>query len=160
MNDTRTPDELLRDGLQLLTDSYRSHVRELAADFVKDCRNDDPLMERDTMMERLHELIDSDAWVIYTQRAQAVAMISNNDSAALDNYGADSLLEKGGGIKWSALAYAALEADLLEELSRLDGVDMSADRPLSTPEIPCACCGAVLSALEQDIGHTCREVRQ
>tara|TARA_R110000824_G_scaffold49501_1_gene139018 strand:- start:756 stop:1091 length:336 start_codon:yes stop_codon:yes gene_type:complete len=86
---------------------YWAEISEIAAYVTEEARDE----ERD-IHEVLHEQVDSHQFVIYTAQAQEVLAISDNDGAYVDNYGAEGVT-KGGSLNWSALAYAAMEADVM-----------------------------------------------
>lgn len=119
-------EQKLNNAIGLMRDAYRAHVRELAGDII-DHAKDEPEGDRDSLLEYMHETIDGDGWVIYTSKAQAVCLVSSNDDAYVDNYGTDGIVSDGG-LNWSAMAYAALEADVLEELDS-QGFDVNEEHP-------------------------------
>lgn len=101
-------------------DDYLEHVRDCAAEYLKDIKAGE--YTREDFLERLHEDVDSDRWVIYTHLAQLVLTYSSNDGAYFDNFRVEGATDKNG-IRWSALAYAALEQDILDELGHYVDVD-------------------------------------
>ena len=86
---------------------YWDEVAELAETVTEEARDD----ERE-IYEVLHETIDSHQFVIYTRQAQEVLAISPNDGAYIDNYGSQGMTENGA-LNWSALAFTAMEADVM-----------------------------------------------
>ena len=88
-------EEKLNDALQLMRDAYRQHVRDRAEDIAE--LIGDEITDRDNFFDRVHEEVDSDAWVIYTNVAQAIV-----------------------------LSYAALEQDIFEQLNAM-GYDINDD---------------------------------
>jgi hypothetical protein len=110
-------EEQLSQAQARMSRAYQLHVEELARDIVDAAKRDE--MDADEVDTYIHESIDSDGWVIYTHKAHAVLLASSNDSAYFDELGNDGAITDGG-INWSALAYMALRADVMEELERLD----------------------------------------
>lgn len=122
----KDPDTLLGEALCLMRDAYRTHVREIAGDIIRESR-DNPDEDREWVLQYIHETIDGDGWVIYTAKAQAVVLCSDNDGASIESFGSDGIVEHGA-INWSMLAYGALEADVMEALDR-EGFDVNAEFP-------------------------------
>jgi hypothetical protein len=79
-------------------------------------------------LEWIHETVDGHEFVIYTAKAQSVLAISANDGAYIENYGTEGVV-CDGGLNWSGLAYAAMEADLFEALGDLDDFDVNDPNP-------------------------------
>lgn len=103
-------------AISMLRDEYFDHVESLAADFVAEIG--DAYRSREALWDGIMERCDSDEWVIYTARAQAVAMVSHSVGDAIFEFGADSIVS-GGEINWSFLACAALVRDVQNALPAL-----------------------------------------
>lgn len=106
---------------------YRDEVRSIAEEAVSEARSGafgSGEEAREAFSERLWETLDGHCFVIYTAKAQAVLCHSDNDGAAVEQYGGDGLV-KDGALNWSLMAYCAMEADVTEALDRVDGFDMS-----------------------------------
>lgn len=119
---TKSADDLFGDAMQLMRDAYWAHVRDLAEDIAgmgRDGEFGEGEPAREKMLEYVHETVDGDGWVIYTAKAQAVCLVSDNDGAYADNYGSEGIIDDSG-IAWSRLAYAALEADVMGHLDVID----------------------------------------
>jgi len=114
----RSADDLLSEAMDLARKAYWAHIRDLAEDVVDVCKRGE-VEDEDGLQTYIHETIDGDGWVIYTAKAQMVLLVSDNDGAYVDNFGEEGMATKDG-INWSALAYAAMEADLREHLDVLD----------------------------------------
>lgn len=136
MDDRRSADDLFSEAIDSMRKAYWAHVWELAEsviDEIKEAKGRGDIDARsgvEWLRENVHETCDGDSWVIYTQRAQAVLLVSDNDGAYVDSYGAEGMADRDG-VNWSALAYAALEADLYEQLDA-EGYD-----PNDADEWPC-----------------------
>jgi hypothetical protein len=113
--------------MRLTEREYYDEICTLAAEAVKEARKGTfgtGEEAREGLQEWVHETLDGHEYVIYTAQAQSVISISNNDGAYVENYGSDGLV-KNGELNWSALAYAAMEADLLEALNSTGGFDVN-----------------------------------
>ena len=100
-------------------------VKQELLDRVKEGESGEDL--REWLIEHLDESIDGSARVIYTWKAKMCMVYSSNESAYFDEMGGEGACGKDG-INWSALAYFAFRADVIEELERL-GVDFNAPVP-------------------------------
>lgn len=74
---------------------------------------------REAFQDRLWENCDGHDWVIYTALAKQIVCESKNSGAYIEMCGGSDGVTEGGDLAWSRLAYAALEQDILEELSRI-----------------------------------------
>lgn len=93
--------------LDSLDAETQAEVRENGFDAVDSAR--------EALQERLWETIDGHQWVIYTSYNFDVLRFSDNEEYSIVEFGADSVLtEDRDGIKWAALAFGALYADVLE----------------------------------------------
>src|SRR5512147_1548862 len=103
---------------------YYEDVNNLASS-IKEAYERGEIADRDSLIDHIHETVDGCARVIYTASAQEALLVSCNDSAGIDNLGADGF-DWSSGIPWSQLAYFAVEADVMDAL-RDDGLDVNAD---------------------------------
>jgi len=119
---------------QITHHQYHAEVRSIAQDLLTEVRDDNPgeladsCIVREALEERLWETIDGHQWVIYTYKAQQIIALSSNDSYSAENFGAESIVTEDGDIKWEAIAFGALYADVSEILWGLHGE--SVDREL------------------------------
>lgn len=117
-------DDAFKEGLSLLRAWYQSEIEGLAG-YFRDQIKSGHIEDRDSLDQEIHETVDGCGLVIYTGQAQATLLCSQNDSVSVE----EGLLDLGSsrdGVPWSALAYGAVRADILEELERL-GVDVNDD---------------------------------
>ena len=117
--------DLLEDGINSLRREYYGDIRSMAEDLAKEIKTG-TIETREDLMDRIHEDVDGNQWVIYTRRAQVVLLVSDNDSAGPDSLGAEGFDWKDG-IPWSQLAYFAVEQDLIEALGAEDGIEINED---------------------------------
>lgn len=108
---------------ELTVRDYENHVTELASCVIDELRYRVKAGEsgeslREWLIEHIHETCDSSAWVIYTAKAQFI-VCHRGTEAYTDQFGEEGLT-KDGDINWPAIAYMALEQDVIEELDRQD----------------------------------------
>jgi hypothetical protein len=100
---------------------YWRHVRALADDVKENATRrvredgDDP---NEAVNECLHETVDGSAWVVYTRRNFDVLRYSENEDAAVEEFGTECLTNDSG-VDWARLAFCALRADVQAQLSDL-----------------------------------------
>jgi hypothetical protein len=116
-------------GKQLARADYWSDVRSIADSIkdelsrrIKDGERGETL--REWLIEHIRETIDGSQRVIYTAQAQECLLYSEHDGQYLEDFGSDGAVSDGA-INWSALAFSAFEADVIEQLGAL-GVDLNA----------------------------------
>ena len=98
--------------------SYREYwdeVRSLAAQCVEEAKEQCDPCEDSDIHDRVWETCDGHQWVIYTAYNFDVLKHSENDGYSVDSFGADSIVEDGN-IRWCALAFGALYADVMEAI--------------------------------------------
>ena len=107
--------------------SYWQDVTDMA-DQVEEYAKENDWPDREAIFDYMHDSIDGCGRIIYTQNAKECLVFSRNDGAYVDQFGKEGVTDGQGNLNWSALAYAAFEADVFEELSSR-GFDLNADRP-------------------------------
>ena len=116
------PTEAERDAaLRVLRADYWDDVRACAQDIADDATRrakDGETDLRDWLLERVHETCDGHSRVIYTGLAIETLLFSDNESAYVDDFGEDGVCTDGA-VNWSALAFAAFERDVMEQLDAL-----------------------------------------
>jgi len=109
---------------EITRSDYYREVRSLAATILADVREESPGATEDerheALQERLWETVDGHEWVVYTYKAQQVVAHSDNDGYSAENFGAESIVDESGRIKWEAIAFGALFADVSDVLWALD----------------------------------------
>jgi hypothetical protein len=125
VNSYEGTDAISREADRIKAAEYRETVRGVTEEIVQAVK-DGGVTDRDDLETRLHEDIDGHHDVIYTYAAMEVIMQSSNSGAYVEQFGTDGVVEDGE-IQWSRLAYAALLADVNEELSQSDEIDLNAD---------------------------------
>jgi hypothetical protein len=111
-------------GRDQMEAEYYEDVNNLASS-IKDAYNNGEIADRDGLLERVHEEVDSCGRVIYTARAQEACIVSRNASAGIESLGSQGF-DWSNGIPWSALAFFAVEADVYDAL-REEGIDPNDD---------------------------------
>ena len=119
-----TAESLMDQAMTLMRRAYYGTIRDMAEDIKKAIENDE-ISDSDALRERIHEDCDGSQWVIYTFKAQQVCMASDNDGAYAEDFGDEGIV-RDGSINWSALAYAAMERDIYEQLEA-EGVNVNGD---------------------------------
>lgn len=117
----RGEDDLLSLGQSLVRRWYYSRVRGLAEYVLRACVDGEVF----DLGNYLHETIDGTDIVVYTYKADAALMASDNDSAFEDS-GMD------GNLTAEQRAYFALEADVRESMQSM--IDHGAPEGLVLPE--------------------------
>lgn len=112
---------------------YQEEISSLADDLVEEMQNHD----RESWFDYVHETLDGHSFCIYTAESQDVVRHSNNDGAAVEDFGADCLV-KDNQLNWGMMAYCALERDVLEEINR-QGYDINDDDTFG-PQMECSIC--------------------
>jgi hypothetical protein len=127
----KSADEQFRDAISVLTGQYQREIDAICEDLVSRVVSRE-ITSRDDFDTAIHETIDGHHDVIYTQSAQVVVLVSGNDGAGIENYGADGIVQDGA-INWSALAYSAMEADVRDRLPSAgpDWFDVNDDESFS-----------------------------
>ena len=93
-------------------------IREIERGYLDDVRSiaeeaaELPEDERD---DYIHETVDGNEWVIYTFRAMLVPIVSSNDDAYERDFGG----QPDGAMREAQIAYAAMRADVEEEVLRI-----------------------------------------
>ena len=124
--DGMAAEEVLSQANSMIRQAYYSDVRDYAREIVQSVK-DGEISDRDELYTRVSETVDGTQWVIYTHKAMAVLMASDNDGAYLDEYGAEGLID-GGALNWSRMAFAAMERDMFEQLDA-EGLDVNGETP-------------------------------
>lgn len=117
--------------------AYHAEIRNLAAS-VKDAIKSGEITDAEGLDEWIHQTIDGHHDVIYTYAAQGVIRASDNDDAMIDEMGPEGLTTDGA-INWSGLAFFAMRADLVEQLSA-EGIPVGSGPEEWQTEQPCTAC--------------------
>ena len=99
----------LNDYLRPARAEYREEIRSLAAEAIAECDGD-----RERIDDWLHETIDGHEWVIYTFKAQFVALVCDCD--AWDAAEVDD--PEVGPVRTERVAYCAMTYDARSEVER------------------------------------------
>lgn len=94
---------------------YYSGVRSIAEELADEFKLEGPAVgEQDEAVQtRLHELVDSSEWVIYTFQSRLVGLLSENNDAYLDTY------SEKEAVAPEVIAFTAMEADVQELMSNV-----------------------------------------
>jgi hypothetical protein len=109
--------EKLNDLLELARPVYQQTVEAMALDAYRYIRGD--VLDHEELTTFLDEKLETHHWVAWTNKAQLVCLLSENNGALFDDdAGTSEWVE--GGIDWSKLAYAAMRKDVLKALAEMD----------------------------------------
>lgn len=109
--------EKLDDLLELARPVYQQTVEAMALDAYRYIRGD--VLDHEELMAFLEEKLEAHHWVAWTNKAQLVCLLSENNGALFDNEAGTSEWAESG-IDWSALACAAMVKDVLKALAEMD----------------------------------------
>lgn len=110
---TRPTDSEIQAALSVLRADYYADVTDIAQDAISEVKAGN-ITDYEALDEYVRESVDGTQRVIYTSKAARGLLISSND-AAFEDMGISAT--KDGDVNWSGMMYAALLADVLEELS-------------------------------------------
>lgn len=132
----RMDDEAWKKWALLTLDRARAEtVERIAKDVGKEWRSGGFNGSREHMIEHIESSCDSAC--TYIQESQIILLTSQYDSAYLDEYGEMPSMDRG--MPWSALAVAALRADVIAALRDQEDIDVDVDPPREG-EIECSIC--------------------
>lgn len=99
-------------AIAALQREYRTEIRSIASDVVRECYDPETREPRDLdeCYEYLTQMIDGHAWVIYTWRARLVLVLTDYPDAYEDDLG-----ERPGSVEQAA--HMAMRADVREMLA-------------------------------------------
>lgn len=130
-------ESLVKDAESVLRAEYYTDVRELASEIKEELKErlvageaGEPL--REWLIERIDEAVDGHHRIIYTWQSQKLLLFSDNASAYADDFGDEGIVENGD-ICWNRLAWAAMRADLRDQLDA-EGIDVNEPDGDSTRE--------------------------
>ena len=124
-----TKDEITVDNaVSIIRKDYYDDVKGVAQELIDETKTDykegtrgEEL--RENLLERIHEIIDSQQRVMYTFQAQLGMLVSENSGAYIEEYGIENATMEDD-LNWSALMFAAMERDVMEELDHM-GFDVN-----------------------------------
>lgn len=113
--------DAVNDAVQVIRQDYYQDVQGVAQDVAEYIRENAPI-DRDRIMDVIHETIDGHGRVIYTFQAKLGLLASDNEDAYFEDFGSDTMPTE------SQKMYCAMERDVYEELDRM-GIDINDDYP-------------------------------
>lgn len=150
-----TEEENLARARSTMRQNYYTSVEHAAKNIFDDYCSGSFAGSRETLEEVIGN--NADGQVTYTSDAQECLLFSNNDTAGIDELGADGFDWKSG-VPWSQLAYFAFQADLRKELEDL-GIDLNEDPPEQDEvAVKCDQCGKIKVAVKGETTcNACQE---
>lgn len=118
-------DALIEEGRRICERDYWDDVRGCAESLVERIKEKTYIKTSEDLREAIHNDVDGSARVIYTHLAIECLRFSKYDGRAVEEGLVDASQFKDG-IPWSALAYAAFEQDVYDQLDAL-GIDVNSD---------------------------------
>jgi hypothetical protein len=112
-NDGRITEEQHDEAMRVLRAEYYQSVRGIAATLAERVK-DGEITDRDGFEQAIHESVDGSYWVIYTHANFQVLLCSDNHDAYSEEYGEPPV--QGDSINWAALAFAAMERDVRQQI--------------------------------------------
>ncbi len=110
-----------RSANEVTEEDVKAAVSILSMDYYNDCRSvAQDLAQRmkageiEEFGDALHEAVDSTQRITYTFQAKCGLLVSDNADAYTEEFGEPPI--EHGDIKWEALAFAAMEKDVIKEL--------------------------------------------
>ena len=107
------PERQHDDAMRVLRQEYFSGVRGITEDLKARVASGE-IDSEDALHDAVHEAVDGSYWVIYTHANFQVLMCSDNHDAYSEDYGEPPV--SGNDINWAALAYAAMERDVRQQI--------------------------------------------
>lgn len=127
-----TNDEKIEAARRVLRADYWDDVRRVAEDFKENVESGH-ITSLDEAETWLHESVDGTQRVIYTGQAIEGLLYTDHESAFVDEFGEEGLVESGD-VNWSGLMYSALMADVRKTLGDIEDL-------IAEAETACYSCG-------------------
>ena len=102
------------DAMRVLRAEYYQGVRGISQELADRVASGE-ITERDGLEQALSESIDSSYWVIYTHANFQVLLCTDHHDEYSEQYG-EAPLTNGKDINWAALAYAAIDRDVRDQM--------------------------------------------
>ena len=112
-NDGRITEEQHDDAMRVLRAEYYQSVRRMTED-LKRAIKDGEVTDQESLETWIQQSVDGSYWVIYTHANFQVLMCSDNHDAYSEDFEEPPL--SGSDINWAALAYAAMQRDLQQQI--------------------------------------------
>ncbi len=100
----------VRAAVSILSMDYYNDCRDVAKELARQMKDG----EVDDFSDALHQAVDGTQRIIYTFQAKCGLLVSDNADAYVEEFGEAPV--EGGNIKWEAMAFAAMEQDVIKEL--------------------------------------------
>lgn len=109
-------DKQHEDAVNVLRAEYYQGVRGIVQELAGRVKGKDRDIEsQDDWESAIHQAVDGSYWVIYTHANFQVLMCSDHHDAYSEEYGQPAV--EGDSINWAALAFAAMDRDVREQIS-------------------------------------------
>lgn len=111
------------EAMRILRAEYYGGVRDIVQELADRVKSED-ISSQDDLETAIHQAVDGSYWVIYTHANFQVLMCSDHHDAYSEEFGRAPV--EGDSINWPALAFAALDRDVRDQMSS-EGVGVSLD---------------------------------
>jgi hypothetical protein len=130
-NDGRITEAQHDEAIRVLRAEYYQAVRGIAHELAEQIK-DGYIKSRDDWETALNQAVDGSFWVIYTHANFQTLLCSDNHNAYSEDYGQAPVT--GNDINWAVLAFAALEADVRQQIDA-EGIEPNWDEVEEAPRI-------------------------
>lgn len=113
-NDGRITEEQHDEAMRVLRAEYYQGVRSIAQDLIERAKSGE-ISDAEMLNDATSEAVDDSYWVIYTHANFQVLLCTDHHDEYMENFG-EVPMDGRDSIKWSALAYAALERDVRDQI--------------------------------------------
>ena len=117
------------EAMNVLRAEYYQGVRTLTADLARAIKGGE-VTDQESMDDWIHQSIDGSYWIIYTHANFQVLLCSDNHDAYSEEFGEPPVT--GSDINWAALAFAAMQRDLQQQIDT-EGITVEQDRVDESP---------------------------
>ena len=112
------PERAHDDAMRVLRAEYYGGVRGITEDLKARVASGE-IASEDALNDAVHQEVDGSYWVIYTHANFQVLLCSDHHDASFEEYG-EVPLATDGNVNWAALAFAALERDVRDQMDAED----------------------------------------
>ena len=112
------PERAHDDAMRVLRAEYYGGVRGITEDLKARVASGE-IASEDALSDAIQQEVDGSYWVIYTHANFQVLLCSDHHDASFEEYG-EVPLAADGNVNWAALAFAALERDVRDQMDAED----------------------------------------
>lgn len=105
------------EAMRVLRAEYYQAVRDIVKEADRAIK-DGEITNDEELNDWVHQTVDGSYWVIYTHANFQLLLVTDNHDAYSEDFGEAPV--RDGNINWAALAYAAMERDVREQMDAED----------------------------------------